>query len=369
MLISRLSSHRMNPAARIIDANANRAREALRVMEDTARFALDNALLTASLKQLRHDLQAAMALLPLDRAVLISSRDTEADIGVRIKTDSELSRTDLTHTAAAAASRLTEALRSLEEAAKTLPAPQAAAAFESLRYRAYTADKELTLALNSPRPRQWRLCVLITESLCKHHAWLKVAELAINGGADCLQLREKSLDDRELLQRAKSLVALSRPRGVSVVINDRPDIALLSGADAVHLGQTDLPIADVRVQPLRGGSLLIGVSTENLDQARAAAQSGADYIALGPMFPTTTKDKPRLAGPQYVRSFVSDESLARVPHLAIGGINTGNVAQLVEVGCRGIAVSSFVCSAPDPASACTALVERLPPSTSSDLRT
>jgi thiamine-phosphate pyrophosphorylase len=359
----------MNPAARIIDANANRAREALRVMEDTARFALDNAPLTALLKQLRHDLQAAMALLPLDRAALVLSRDTEADVGVPIKTKSELSRADLGHAAAAAASRLTEALRSLEEAAKTLPAPQAAAAFESLRYRAYTADKELTQALNAPRRRQWRLCVLITESLCKHHAWLKVAELAIDGGADCLQLREKSLDDRELFRRAKSLVALARPRGVSVVINDRPDIAILSGADAVHLGQTDLPIAEVRAlggQPLRGGSLLIGLSTENLDQARSAAQSGADYIALGPMFPTSTKEKPRIAGPQYVRSFLSNEALFRIPHLAIGGINAGNVAQLADAGCRGVAVSSFACSAPDPSAACATLLERLPPF---DLRT
>jgi thiamine-phosphate pyrophosphorylase len=352
----------MNPAARIIDANANRAREALRVMEDIARFALDNGPLTASLKQLRHDLQAAMALLPLDRAALVASRDTEADVGVPIKTDSELSRANLGHTTAAAASRLTEALRSLEEAAKTLPAPQAAAAFESLRYRAYTADKELTLALNSPR-HQWRLCVLITESLCKHHSWLKVAELAIDGGADCLQLREKSLDDRELLRRAKYLLALARPRGVAVVINDRPDIALLSGADAVHLGQTDLPIAEVRAlggQSLRGGSLLIGVSTENLGQARVAGQSGADYIALGPMFPTTTKERPRLAGPQYVRSFLADEALARIPHLAIGGINAGNVAHLADAGCRSVAVSSFVCSAPDPAAACEALLEHLP---------
>ncbi len=152
---------------------------------------------------------------------------------------------------------------------------------------------------------------------------------------------------------------------MSVVINDRPDIALLSGADAVHLGQTDLPIAAVRAlgtPTLRGGSLLIGVSTENLDQARAAAQSGADYIALGPMFPTTTKEKPRIAGPTYLRSYLADETLSPIPPHAIGGINPGTTAPtLAAARCQGIAVSSYVCASQDPAAACADLLSSLRP--------
>jgi thiamine-phosphate pyrophosphorylase len=345
----------VNPLARIIDANYNRAREALRVMEDAARFALNDADITSELKGLRHDLQEAISQLPLDRAALIASRDTAADVGVPIKAGAELERQGLHHVAAAAASRLTEALRSLEEAAKALQAAPAAALIEGIRYRAYTADKELTLAMGSPARRQWRLCVLLTESLCKHHAWLRVAELAIDGGADCLQLREKDLEDRELLARAKDLVGLARPRpGTSVIINDRVDIALLAEADGVHMGQTDLGIRDARV--IAGNRLIIGASTENLDQAHEAARAGADYIALGPMFPTTTKEKPRIAGPTYARSFVSDEALVRTPHLAIGGITPGNARELALAGCRGIAVCSFVCAAPDPAEACRALL-------------
>jgi thiamine-phosphate pyrophosphorylase len=347
----------MNPLARIIDANANRAREALRVMEDVARFALENVSLTAMLKSLRHELQCAVELLPVDRSARLASRDTDADVGVKVKTATELSRDDLHHSAAAAGSRLTEALRSMEEAAKAMQAGQAAAALESLRYRAYTADKELTLALGSPRRRQWRLCVLVTESLCAHHPWLRVAEMAMDGGADCVQLREKELDDRELLVRAKALVGLARARGASVIINDRPDIALLAGADGVHVGQTDLSI--VAVRELGGTRLLAGVSTENLDQARTAAAAGADYIALGPMFATTTKDKPRLAGPGYLRAFLAEESLSRVPHLAIGGINAQNAGELSRAGCRGVAVSSSVCAARDPAEACRSLLSAL----------
>lgn len=342
----------MNPLARIIDANANRAREALRVMEDVARFALGDGTLTAQLKSLRHELRAALDALPLDRAQLLAGRDTGSDVGVPIKTEAELRRDDVRQVCAAAASRLTEALRSLEESAKAL-GTGAGTVFEGLRYRSYAADKALTLALGSPARGQWRLCVLITERLCKR-PWREVAELAIEGGADCLQLREKELGDRELLARARALVALARARGIAVVVNDRPDIALLAGADGVHLGQADTPLLDARA--LAGTRLLIGVSTENLDQAHGAAGAGADYIALGPMFPTTTKDKPRLAGAGYVRAFMAEERLAHIPHLAVGGIRPDNAQELARAGCRGVAVSSCVCAASDPAGVCRELL-------------
>ncbi len=347
-----------DPLLRIIDANANRAREGLRVLEDVARFALDNAALTELLKHLRHDLAAAIALLPADRAQLQASRDAADDVGAAVKTAAEGDREGVSSIAAAAAGRVTEALRSLEEAAKALPAPAAARAIESLRYRAYTADQRLTAAMGAlARRRQWSLCVLITESLCRHHPWDVVASAAMDGGADCLQLREKSLEGGELLSRARRLVSLARPRGVAVVINDRPDIALLSGADGVHVGQADLPISEVRA--LAGTRLLIGVSTENTAQARAAVETGADYLGLGPMFQTTTKDKPRLAGPAYLRAFLDEASLARVPHLALGGVSPDNIAELRAAGARGMAVSSAVCGAADPAAVCRALVAAL----------
>src|SRR5262249_3445094 len=141
----------------------------------------------------------------------------------------------------------------------------------------------------------------------------------------------------------------ARVRGVRVIVNDRVDLALLSGADGVHLGQSDLPVAEAR--RLAGARLLIGVSTANLDEARSAARQGADYCGVGPMFPTTTKDKPRISGPPYLREYLAAPVSARVPHLAIGGIAPGNVSDLVSAGCRGIAVSGSVCGATDPAEA------------------
>jgi thiamine-phosphate pyrophosphorylase len=346
-----------DPLLRIIDANANRAREGLRVMEDIARFALGSTSLTEEVKHLRHDLGTALAGLPADRSQLLASRDAAEDVGATIKTVSECDRAGIPAIAAAAAGRVTEALRSLEEAAKALPAPSVAGAIESLRYRTYTADQRLTAALGAfTQRRQWSLCVLITGSLCRN-PWEEVASAAMDGGCDCLQLREKSLEDRELLARARRLVALARPRGVPVIINDRPDVALLAGADGVHLGQTDLSVRDVRA--LSGSRLLIGVSTESTDQARTAADDGADYLGVGPMFPTTTKDKPRLAGPAYLRTYLADEQLARVPHLAIGGVSPENIADLRAAGARGVAVCSAVISAADPAGVCRALLAAL----------
>lgn len=355
----------MNPVARIIDANANRVREAIRVMEDIARFALDDAALSANLKSLRHDLRATIDGLPIDKAVLLANRDTAGDVGAAISTPSEYTRTGLRDVALAAAARLTEALRSIEEATKALPAAfgepaDAAAKFESLRYRAYSAEQSLVLRLPDTTCPQWRLCVLISGSLCRHHHWTEVVRRSIEGGADCLQLREKNLDGRPMLEAASRLVELARARGVRVIVNDRPDIALLSGADGVHLGQTDVSAADVR--RIAGFRLFIGISTGTIEQARAAADSGADYCGVGPMFATTTKDKPVLGGPGYLREYLHDARTARIPHLAIGGITPASIRELTSVGCRGVAVSSAVCGAEDPTRVCRELLDTLPPS-------
>lgn len=342
----------MNELHRIIDANANRAREALRVMEDSARFGLEDDALMGAIKQLRHNLRKALDQPAMDRGLLLAARDVDDDPGKSVKTDSELKRESLRGLAAAACARLTEALRSIEESAKAVGADSAP--IETLRYAAYSIERSLLLALPTGACPQWRLCVLITESLCRGRLWLDIAHAALEGGADCLQLREKGIADAELLDRASKLVDLAAKFNCPVIVNDRPDIALASGARGVHLGQEDLPVADAR--RLVGFRLLIGVSTGNLEQARAAARSGADYCGIGPMFPTTTKHKPELAGPACLRQYLSDSLTATHPHLAIGGITPESVSCLKEAGCLGVAVSSAVCSADDPAAVCRALL-------------
>lgn len=322
-------------------------------MEDAARFGLDDAGLSERLKGLRHGLRLALEQPVLDRGLLLAARDVEGDVGTAISTPGEMRRHGLAGIAAAAAARLTEALRSIEEAAKALGAD--ASAFETLRYGAYTCERDLLLALGTGRCPQWRLCVLITESLCKR-PWLDVAMAAVDGGADCIQLREKELESAELLARATRLADAAGD--TALVVNDRPDIALLASAAGVHLGQTDMPVASAR--QLAGFRLLLGVSTANLEQARAAARAGADYCGVGPMFTTTTKHKPVLSGPEYLRAYLADPITSQRPHLAIGGINPDNVQRLWDVGCRGVAVSSVVCGADDPAAICRSLIRGCP---------
>jgi len=325
--------------ARLLDANANRAREAMRVMEDAARFLLDDQALASSLKSLRHDFAQALQDLPM----AIEQRDTQGDVGTTLTTPREYERTNQQAVVIAAGKRLTEALRAIEEFAK-INAPNAANQIEQLRYRAYTIERDLTLCFLGKTAKQWKLCVLITEALCLNGDWLGVTKACIEGGADCLQLREKHLTSRELIRRTRELVSLARPKGVSVILNDRPDLALIAQADGVHLGQKDAPCDEVR--KIVGSELLIGVSTGNLEQAQRAAEQGADYCGVGPMYETkTVDDKPEIAGASYLQQYVNDISL---PHLAIGGITPANLPELVGAGVKGVAVSSVVCQADDP---------------------
>jgi thiamine-phosphate pyrophosphorylase len=341
----------------MMDANANRAREGLRVLEDIARFVLDRGDLSATAKQIRHDLAQAVAQASGGAVARLASRDVEGDVGTSISTPSEARRGGWRDLALAAAGRATEALRVLEESAKMLGRTEAALTLERCRYRAYTLERDLVLSLPKGLAKQWRLCVLLTESLCTHHDWKAVASMAIAGGADCIQLREKSLPDAELLNRARFLVEMCRNASpcVALIVNDRPDIAMLSGADGVHLGQGDLPVRDARV--LLGPNAIIGVSTSNLDEAKAARGHGADYIGVGPMFPTSTKLKESIVGPAYLAAVLADPTLAQKRHLAIGGITYERVSQMP--GVRGIAVSSAVCSASDPRDACQRLIRAL----------
>ncbi len=174
----------MPAEARILDANANRAREALRVMEDVARFALDDPRLTAELKSLRHDLRAALATLP--EGWLEANRDTAGDVGTTISGSGETERTGLADVATAAGKRLGEALRVIEETAKTVSPPMAQQV-EAIRYRVYAVESRLLGRLGTGLGRQWRVCVVLTESLCSR-PWEDVVRAAIDTGLRRLDL-------------------------------------------------------------------------------------------------------------------------------------------------------------------------------------
>ena len=306
-------------------------------MEEAARYRLSDADLTTALKELRHDL--SKALRRLDNLDL--NRDTPGDVGTQISTPAERTRSSTAEVVIAAGKRLGEAMRVLEEYGKTIDAGFAAS-IQTLRYRGYDLEHRLNRALGSGRARQWQICVIFSEKLCGDRDWREVAQLIADAEPDCIQLREKELDDRELLSRARLFVQMAGPQ-TTVIINDRPDIALLASADGVHLGQTDLPCTEVRT--IVGRQLIVGVSTSALSEAEQALRDGADYCGVGPMFPTTTKRKDTIVGPDYLRRYLAWNKL---PHVAIGGISPVNIDRLVDLSVQGVAVSAAVCGADQP---------------------
>lgn len=165
----------------------------------------------------------------------------------------------------------------------------------------------------------------------------------IDGGCRMVQLRDKDTPSGGVLPLAERLLARARHAGVTFIVNDRVDLAVALGADGVHLGQDDLPARLAR--PLLRPGMLLGISTHDVTQAHAARDAGADYIAVGSMFATTTKPDFQLVGPGLVRKLRGD---IRVPLVGIGGITHDNVADVIRAGADGVAVISAVCGAPDP---------------------
>jgi len=338
---------------RIIDANFNRAREAIRVVEEFCRFALNSAPLTKRAKQLRHELSSAID--KLDASRLISSRDTLGDVGVNGTVENQLRRAELKDCFTAACKRLTEALRTLAEMTQTVNA-SVAETIEKLRYTAYTLEKDIVLFSDATEKfKRVRLYVIISSNLPADV--ISLTHRCVAGGADCIQLRAKEIEDDALFALAVEFVKLCRDGGVLSIINDRADIAVAAGADGVHLGQNDLPIEQVR--KLQLAPLIIGKSTHSLEQLRVACEEYPTYVSLGPVFATPTKPSAEPVGLDYVKQGTNALADTGIGHVAIGGITLDNVKEVLEAGAKAIAVCSAVTEVADPTTACRALKEKI----------
>ena len=337
--------------ARILDASANRAREGLRVVEDYARFALDDPGLTRRLKEVRHRL--ADALRGLGPDLLLTSRDTRGDVGTHIMTPSEAVRESPRAVLTANFKRTAEALRSLEEYAKLLD-PWLAGRFEVLRYDTYTLEKLTLAAAYSNRILGDSRLYLLIGGLPTLGDLTWVVGEALAGGVQVVQLREKAVPDRILLERAKAVRTLTARAGARFILNDRPDLARIAGADGVHLGQDDLDARDAR--RIVGPNALIGRSTHDREQLDAAILEGASYLGVGPVFPGETKPFDEYAG----LSFLSQAAEATaLPWFAIGGIDVINLEEVLDAGARRIAVSGAITRADRPRLAAAELRARL----------
>jgi thiamine-phosphate pyrophosphorylase len=177
---------------------------------------------------------------------------------------------------------------------------------------------------------------------------------AVAGGVGMVQLRERTLDDRSLLDVARRCASTCRRLGVPFIVNDRPDVALLAGADGVHLGQDDLPAADAR--RIVGADAIIGLSTHSPAQVDAARSSPVDYIGVGPVWATPTKPGRAAAGLELVRYAAAH---AAMPFFAIGGIDPSTAADVVGAGAKSVSVLRWIAQSGEPRAAARAMMQAL----------
>jgi len=331
---------------RILDANGNRAAEGLRVVEDFSRFALNDKYLASLCKQLRHELTQSLSLVPVE--IRLTARDTLGDVGATITEAAEQHRKDAWHVATASAARVQQALRCLEEYSKPLSV-ELATRFESMRYRVYVLQRSLGITVSSVnRLHGIQLYVLLDGQASETALQERMISL-LQAGVQLFQLRDKTLDDRQLLQRARIMRETidagnrDQDRPALLIMNDRPDLAVLASADGVHVGQDELRVTDVRA--IVGPQRLIGVSTHTMEQAQQAVLDGADYLGCGPTFPTVTKEFTSYPGLDFLAEVSQAISL---PAFAIGGIHRQQLPEVLKTGVSRIAVSGAIDQADCP---------------------
>lgn len=345
---------------RLLDANLDRAREGLRVLEDWARFGLDRADLVVRTKDLRQRLGAVHG----DHLKL--ARHTATDPGAGMAHPAQRERLQPEQVLAANAGRVQEALRVIEEFGR-VQEPDLAAEATAVRYVLYDLEVDLLRASRlrgsgAERRALLRRCHLYLVSSPVPNLEAMV-EAALQGGVRLLQYRAKPeatnaegalLTDGERLQQARALRQLCARHGALFIVNDRIDIALAVEADGVHLGQGDLPPAVAR--QLLGPERLIGRSTHAIEQLRQAVADGCDYAGVGPVNATPTKPGRQPVGLAYVRQAAAD---CPIPFFVIGGIDAAALPRVRQAGASRVAVVRAITEAADPAAAARELLAGL----------
>ena len=323
----------LQPAVcRILDANLDRAREGLRIVEEWCRFGLNSAELAGECKQLRQEIAT------WHTQDIRGFRDTVGDVGTDLTHPQEEQRTGIGQLLQANLCRVQEALRVLEEYGK-LYQPAMGSAFKQMRYRVYTLESGLLGYQRHQKLLRSYLYLVtsVTDNL------LEIVEASLQGGLSLVQYRDKNSDDDTRFEMAQKLCQLCHHYEALFIVNDRVDLALAVDADGVHLGQQDMPIAMAR--QLLGPNRLIGRSTTNRDEMQRAIAEGADYIGVGPVYETPTKVGKAAAGLDYVHYAAGQDS---IPWFAIGGIDPSNLNEVLSAGAERIAVVRAIMQAEQP---------------------
>ena len=317
---------------RILDANLDRAREGLRIIEEWCRFGLNDRSLAEECKNIRQEL-AQWHTWELRQA-----RDTTNDVGTNLSHPQEEVRESIEQLLQANLCRSQEALRVLEEYSK-LYEPKMATVCKQLRYRVYTIESTL---FNSYRQQQLSNAALYLVTFPEPEI-LKTVEAALKGGLTLVQYRDKEGRDSDRLEKAHQLCQLCHRYNALFIVNDRVDIALAVDADGVHLGQHDAPVAFAR--ELLGTHKIVGRSTTNKQELNKAIAERADYVGVGPFYETPTKPGKATVGIEYI-DYV--KAKCPVPWFAIGGINLNNLDAVLTTGAQRVAVVRAIMQAEQP---------------------
>lgn len=342
-----------NDLYRIIDANINRASEALRVIEEWARFSKDNTKITEKLKKIRHYINSSF----LQNDNLIFSRESNFDIGREIENTSK--KSTVRNIIKANCKRAEEALRVLGEYGQLLNLnAESLKNIEESRYEIYSTEKELLENEKLLRLQNAQLYLVAGKNTSTERLndkdFFSIIEKSIEGGIDIIQLREKNENETKIIELAKEIRNLVRNSETLFIINDRVDIALACDADGVHLGQDDFPVYEAR--KITPPGFLIGLSTHSEEQGEKSLKSGADYLGVGPVFQTPTKPDYIPATLNYVKW--ANENLT-LPWFAIGGIDEINIDKVINAGAKKVAVVRAIMNAKNPELATKTLKDKL----------
>ena len=302
----------MRQAHRLLDANVNRAREGLRVLEDICRFILDDMQLTDKIKTIRHSLKD---LVDIPDGLLVASRGADEDVA---RGRSVPRRVDLRQIVAANAKRAAEALRVLEEFCAR------GSAIKDQRYLVYDLEKIIRQKVLLRQPFYRDVYVISDQPA--------VLMDAVENGARIVQLRDKNSDTETIYQKLLEIKKLKEKYDFVLIVNDYPELVSRADADGAHIGQDADPTA---VRQIIGADKILGLTTHNIAQAKKAVEFGANYISAGPVWATPTKPGRAPVGLEYVREVAMNIDL---PFVAIGGIDPTNARSVIDAGANTIGV-------------------------------
>lgn len=343
-----------------IDANLNRALEGIRVCEDVMRFCLRRADLSTRLKEARHLVADTAKRFP--PGMLLHGRDVEADAQKFVDLGGEGTRGSLAELLSANLHRAMEAVRSLEEFGKLAVSEWNDNPFQKIRFTLYELERD-TAPLMTRREKIDRfsrsLYAILDSSYVHRDNFDDAATKMIRGGASIIQLRMKAGGKEEVLAAARDIAALCREGRALFIVNDHVDIALLAGADGVHLGLNDLRAGEAR--KILPPDMIIGVTAYTADDPARAESDGADYVAVGPVFDTVYMS----GSGQVTLNGAGVEVISRtrlsvsIPIVAIGGITPGGAGRSIDAGAASIAVTSYLYKDDNIEDNCRALTEAI----------